>query len=71
MRLAKRQRSIIAIEPPVHKWVREVAHVERQPDEDWPRSLLRRLELRQRERRVEPGPPELRELENRPADRRA
>jgi hypothetical protein len=71
MRLAKRQRSIIAIEPPVYKWVREATPVHREPDEDWPRSLLRRLELRQRERPVEPGPPELRELENQPADRPA
>jgi hypothetical protein len=60
MPFARRQRNIIALEPPVYKWVREVAHVERQPDEDWPRSLLRRLELRQRERGAEPGPPELR-----------
>jgi hypothetical protein len=71
MRLAKRQRSIIGIEPPVYKWVREATPVQREPDKDWPRSLLRRLELRQREPRVEPGPPELRELENRPGDRRA
>jgi len=50
MRLAKRQDSIIAIEPPVHKWIRYVAPVERQPDDDWPHLLLRQLELRQRER---------------------
>ena len=49
-----------AIEPPVHKWIRYVAHVEPQPDKDWPHLLLRQLELRQRERAAEPGAPELR-----------
>jgi hypothetical protein len=47
MRFAKKQLSIIAIE-----------HLERQTGEDWPHSLLRRLELRQRERGA--GSPELR-----------
>ena len=58
MRSAKRQDSIIAIELPVRKWIRDVAPVERQPDKDWPHLLLRQLELRQRERAADPGTPE-------------
>jgi hypothetical protein len=57
MRLGKRQPSFIAVEPPLHKWVRAVARHEGQADADWTRELLQRSERQEREREE---PPDLR-----------